>query len=209
MLWTKDQEIVVHSRISLVSETSGLITVACPKGFDPRGLLEFMSTHRQTDMYFSVSIQRASLFFRCKLNGADATGLTFEYPEMVYKVQRRNDFRFPIPYGHVLKIEHQDPLFVDKTVTWKVADISAHGCAIIVPDSEAPTYAVGLVLNELRFSIQNRRIEVPAAEVRHKQILPEGKVKLGLLFRRIRETDSQHIAAYVFEESRRFFTQLV
>lgn len=215
MLWTKEQEIVVHTRISLVSETQSLITVACPKGFDPRSLIEFMATHRQTHAYFSISLQRASIFFRAKFNGGDSGGLTFEFPDTVYKVQRRSDLRFPIPHGHVLKVEMRDPLDPEKDVSWKASDISAHGCAVIVPDDEAATYAVGLVLHHLRFAVQGRKIEVPAAEIRHKQVManvPGGTskagVRLGLLFRRIRETDSQHIAAYVFEESRRFFTQL-
>lgn len=216
MLWTKEQEIVVHSQISLVSETDQLITVGCPKGFNPRSLLEFMATSGQTSCYFSVSLQRASLFFRAKFNGASDTGLSFFFPEAVYKVQRRSDLRFPIPHGHVLKVDLEDPLFPEKTITWKATDISARGCAILIPDEESPTYPVGLTLKNLRFAIQGRRIEVPDAEVRHKQILSStstlaGKtsgVRLGLLFKRIRETDSQHIAAYVFEESRRFFTQI-
>lgn len=217
MLWTKDQEIVVHSQIALVSETDQLITVACPKGFNPRSLLEFMATSGQTQCYFSVSLQRASVFFRAKFNGASDTGLSFVFPETVYKVQRRSDLRFPIPYGHVLKIDMQDPLYPEKTVTWMASDISARGCAIVIPDGESATYPIGLTLKNLRFAIQGRRIEVPGAEVRHKQILSPttstltGKtsgVRLGLLFKRIRETDSQHIAAYVFEESRRFFTQI-
>jgi hypothetical protein len=217
MVWTKEQEIVVHSQISLVSEAGSLITVGCPKGFNPRTLVEFMATHGQTDCYFSVSLQRASIFFRAKFNGASDTGLSFEFPKTLYKVQRRNDLRYPIPYGHVMKIDLQDPLFPEKTLTWKAADISARGCAILIPDAESSSYPVGLTLRNLRFSIQGRRIEVPAAEVRHKRMLPPtgdgapGRgpgVKLGLLFKQIRETDSQHIAAYVFEESRRFFSLL-
>jgi c-di-GMP-binding flagellar brake protein YcgR len=211
MLWTKDQEHTLNSHVGLFSEAMNTLYVAIPKGFDARAFLDELKAKGLKEVFFSVSLTRANIFFKTELNGADRAGLVFAKPERVYKVQRRRDLRFRIPDGMVLPMEHADPLSPASALKRKVIDLSAGGMGFLVSYDDEAVYAVGLVLKDLHFTIGGRPFTLDA-EIRHVQPLPpEGRfpgVKVGVSFRNIRESDSQWIASFVFEQSRRYFTRI-
>jgi hypothetical protein len=211
MLWTKDQEEVVNSRISLYSDSTGNFYVAAPKGFDARKFMDDLATRENQDVFFSISLVRANLFFKTRLVGVGTAGMQFAKPDRLYKVQRRRDLRFRIPDGMALPMEHQDPLFPESLLKRKVIDISAGGLGFLIPYDEEPVYPVGLLLKGLRFTLNGRAFSLDA-EIRHVQVLPaEGRfqgVKVGVRFKDIRQADNQWIASYVFDQSRRYFTKI-
>jgi hypothetical protein len=211
MLWVQDQEQVLNSHITHFSESTGQLHAWAPKGFDPGTFMDLMARKGLKECYFSLSLSRANVFFRARFLGCDDRILRFAAPDKVYKVQRRADFRFTIPEGHLLKCEHQDPLFPETRLTRKVIDISASGLAFVVRADERHLYSPELKLAGLSFSVDGRRIDCEA-EVRHLRDFPATRppsVKIGLRFANIRPGDTQHIAQWVFSEARKYYSRFL
>ncbi|MGZ3699028.1 MAG: flagellar brake protein [Bdellovibrionota bacterium] len=214
MIWTKNQATVINTHLTLFDDSEKILKAWVPTGTDPASLIFALKASGSNDCFFSVSLSRANIFFRAPMKGVeeDTSSVVFGLPDKVFKVQRRKDMRFPIPDGWVLKIKFQDPLFSERTVERKVLDISASGLAFIVTDADAAMYQVGMVLKDLTFTVRARTI-VAEAEIRHTQTLPSGSknpgVKIGILFKNLKPADSNHIAQYVFEESRKFYSRFI
>lgn len=212
MVWTKNQEEVVNTHFATISEEEGVIYMWVPPAFDPKTFSQHLAELGTTECYFSVSLSRANVFFRAVFTGFDSGGMKFKLPEKVFKVQRRKDFRLPIIDGFVMKVEFQDPLFPEARLTKKVIDISAGGLAFVADTSEEPMYHAGLVLKKMTFTVDRRKIEVDA-EVRHKREQPQGAripgFKVGVIFVNLKPADADHIAKYVLQESRKYFTKFI
>ena len=212
ILWTKDPKRVINTHMSVFEPKDKTFHCWIPKDMKPELFMDELAQTGSADCYFSVSLTTANIFFKAKYMGFDAGGLRFQEPTRIFKVQRRSDARFPIPDGLVIRVELQDPLFPELKMSKKVLDISASGMAIVVADNEAPLFHEGLILKDVNFSVRNRKIKVDA-EVRHTKQLPSDSrnpgIKIGILFKNIREADSQWLAGYVFEESRKYLSKFL
>jgi hypothetical protein len=212
MMWVKEPEYVVHTRMVLLSETEKVMYIAIPKGFEPAKFNDSLAANGVKECMFSVSLSTANIFFKANYSSFDTGGFRFKLPEKIFKVQRRKDIRLTIRDGYVVKLEFDDPLQPGVRMAKKLIDISASGCAIVVEDEEAPMFQVGVVLQNIAIKVAGRVINCDA-EVRHARPFPsqsryEG-MKIGLLFSNIRPGDSQHIASYVFSESRKYYTKFL
>ncbi|OFZ55292.1 MAG: hypothetical protein A2428_09115 [Bdellovibrionales bacterium RIFOXYC1_FULL_54_43] len=212
LIWTKDQQNVIRTHLTLFSRKDSLIWAWTPKNFDLKKFMrELEGPGGVHDCYFSVSLAWANIFFRTAFSGPDSAGLCFHAPERVYKVQRRKDLRYRIPEGHVLKLEFDDPLFPDQKQTKKVFDLSASGVSFLTDPSDKEVFVDGAVLKNVTFTIDLRKI-VAHVEIRHsKEVMVQRKpcLKVGLIFKGMRPGDSQKIASYVFEESRKYFLRFI
>ena len=70
-----------------------------------------------------------------------------------------------------------------------------------------------MILKNLAITVKSRGVTIGGAEIKHMRVLPAAGqikgVKLGLLFTEIKPGDTQWIASYVFEESRKFFARFM
>ncbi|OFZ78734.1 MAG: hypothetical protein A2583_08300 [Bdellovibrionales bacterium RIFOXYD1_FULL_53_11] len=216
MLWTKDQTQLLNTHITLYSDVEKLFYVWVPKSYDPHLLMDDLAKHCERDCYFSISLSRANIFFRAGFAGADEGGIKFNFPEKIFKVQRRKDFRFMIPPGHVLRLEFEDPLTPTTKLSKKLLDISAGGAALLVDDAESPLFTPEAVIKNVIFILNGHKISC-SAEVRYVKKRPPELCrhgcrncwKIGVRFVNILPGDAQKIAAYVFEESRKFFSKFL
>lgn len=212
MIWTRDQVHVIHTHLTVFSESEKTFYTWCPKDINPASLLDDLARRNERHCFFSVSLSRANIFFKAEILGYDAGGLRFRFPDKVFKVQRRKDLRLSVPDGHIIKISFQDPLFPESNMVKKALDISAGGAAILVTEGESPVFVPGLILKNMSFQILERKIECEA-EVRYSSVLPvNGRhkgCKVGVQFQKMRAADTQAIASYVFEESRKYFTRFI
>jgi hypothetical protein len=164
------------------------------------GLVEIAQKGGDSECFFSVSLQRANIFFKARFIGCDQAGLQFKLPSKVFKVQRRKDLRFPIPDGLALKVDFADPLSPTVRSQRKVIDISASGLAFVIGEDEMPLFPAGLSLSDFTFTVRGRKISV-TAEIRHVRKLADGgRLKgaaVGVLFKDIRAGDNQHIALHL------------
>jgi hypothetical protein len=211
-IWTKNQEHVVSTHLGVYSEAERILYAWAPKDFHLGKFMDFLVKAGTNDCYFSVSLSRANIFFKTPFAGHDQGGIKFKIPQQIYKVQRRKDLRMPIPDGYVMKVDFRDPLFPDTIMTRKVLDISAGGISIRVGKMEEAVFQPGLVLNDLALFVRSRHI-VCSAEIRHVRALPPESptpgIKVGLAFLNLKQADVQHLAQYVFEETRKFFSRFM
>lgn len=210
MIWTKDQGYVINTHLCGMNEEQASFYAWPPKDFDIKKFLDALAKASMADCFVNLALPRANVFFRAKYLGQEETGLRFAIPVQLFKVQRRRDVRFTIPEGYVLKATYEDPLFLEIQTTKKVVDLSASGCAIAVGMEEKEVYQNDMILNKFSFSIRGKQIEC-RAQIKHTRetSLPGNKpaIKVGLQFLDLKPSDSQVIAAYVFEESRKFYTR--
>lgn len=213
IIWTKEKEQVVHTNLSFFSDDKKLIYTWFPKeGFNPADFRRSVAASPDRECFFSVSLNRAIVFFKSTFHEITSDSLQFELPEKVFKVQRRASLRFPIPSGQILKLEYDDPEHPERRLSKKVLDISASGLSFIIPDEEAGLYKKEQELKNFVFILRTRVIHTDA-EIKHVQILPSGGrqkgIRIGVHFEGIRPADSQLIAAYVFEESRKYYSKFI
>jgi hypothetical protein len=211
-IWTKEQKLSINTSLSVFDEADQVLYAATPREIDPAWFMDQLVAIGSHDCFFSVSLSRANIFFKARYLGHDAAGFRFRTPDAVFKVQRRKDMRLLIPFGHTVRVEMQDPSFPEQKLSKKIFDISASGLSFIVSDTEGPVFQTGVILKNIVFSIGSRRI-VTDAEVRHAKSQAADSshpgVKVGVLFKNIRPSDSQWIAAYVFEESRKIMIRFM
>ncbi len=212
IIWTKNQKHIINTHLTLYSETDQVIYTWTPKGFDPEKLLVDLHKMDAFECYFSVSLPQANVFFKCKLKGHDKGGMKFSIPEKLFKVQRRQDVRYTIPDTHVMKINFQDPIFPESILTKKVIDLSAGGIAFHATEVEKSMLHVNLVLKDMNITIHTKELKFEG-EIRHVQPIseddPKKGIKVGIMFQKIKPQDTQTIAQYVFEETRKYYSKFM
>jgi len=213
IIWTKvqkDQEDQINTHLSMVSTLEKTFLCWLPDGFDAASFEKKVIRPYRLECFFSVSLLSSNIFFKANLAGHDPKSLKFNFPDKVFKVQRRQNLRFPVPDGHIIKVNFADPANPGDMNTRKLFDLSASGLAFIIPENEIGPYNKGTLLREMTFTIQSKIIAVEA-EIRHlsrqsaQARLPG--IKVGVQFKKIRAADSQLLATFVFDESRRYFSK--
>lgn len=212
-VWTQEpSKVTVTTHIHLVDAERRTFTLLLPKDFDPKNLINALAESATPECLFSISLTRANIFFKAKFKNHDSIGMHFNYPESVFKVQRRKDMRLTVPDGHVMRVEFPSPEN-GKMLSKKLLDLSASGLAFVADEGEQELFAAGKTLTKLSILVQSRKIEIPEAEIRHSRSLSKDNrmpgYKVGILFKNIKAGDSQVIAQYVFEESRRYFARFM
>lgn len=211
MLWTKDQSSVLKTQIMQINPDGTILSVHLPKEFDSKKFLKEVLATPDHSCYFSVSLLTANIFFKTRYIGVYDDSIQFQIPEKIYKVQRRKDLRIRIAATHKLKLEFDDPTDPFRRLEKAAFDLSAGGVSFLVSPGEEFAYPIGTALNNLSFSIQSKNIQV-LSEVRHNQTIKlhgKNEIKIGLRFVNLKASDSNAIASFVFEESRKYFVRYV
>jgi hypothetical protein len=208
LVWTKDQETVLQTNLSVFSETDQTLFVWIPKDFDVNRLVGELAKQDPQECFFSVSLSRANLFFKCRFLGVDSAGFKFAVPEKAYKVQRRKTIRYHITEGYFMPLEFEDPLFPGKALRTKVFDISSGGVSFLAPEKDDPIYQKGMTLKKVKFTIRLRVIQAEA-EIRHKKSHEDGMIKVGLEFKDLPAAQTELISSYVLEENRKYYTRFL
>ncbi len=205
ILWTRGQTDVIHTHMALLSQIDHVFYAHIPKDFDLNPFNEEMAK-LNGECIMNISLPTAQIFFKTVFVEITSTGLKFRIPNPVYKIQRRKNARFRIPDAYVLRIEYQDPLFPEVTLSKKTIDISAGGLAFATPEVDKAIYPEGIELKNLKFTLHRKLIQVDA-EIRHVNVLhdPKHNIKVGVAFKSLPPGDQDLIASYVLGESTKYF----
>lgn len=212
IIWSKNQKFMFRSNFKKYDKNEGCLVVATPANFDHKLLEMELGESKSEECYFSVSLSWANIFFKSKYIAKWTEGIRFEIPTQLYKVQRRKDLRLRALEGLNMTAELDDPAGSGVKSVRKLFDLSASGLSLLAASKESVVFGHGLTLTNISFLVGDKKVMIPRSEVRHcKEIELEGKkfLKVGVLFREIREADSSRIASYVFEETRKFFLKFV
>lgn len=212
LIWTNNQEILLRAQLVLFSNVDKALYTSIPKDFQVSQLMDTLAKNKTDECFFNLSLPQANIFFKTSFKDYDSAAIRFTLPEKAFKVQRRQNIRYQIPDGHVLRVDFQDPLFPETVHNKKVVDISAGGLSFEVEEKDLSLFPAGLVLKGLSFTVKGRTVYVEA-EVRHQKKSP-GKnepknAKVGVQFKNISAKDVDCIASYVFEESRKFYSKFL
>ncbi len=206
LIWTKNQEEIIRTEILSFDPAGKLLVPKRPKGFDPKRFDDHLAQLGLTDCFFSVSLGRASLFFKTRYLSTTDAGLRFRMPEKMFKVQRRKDLRYRLPLT--------SSVLVQTPASYRLVDISASGLSFAIDakdgKSELP-FSKGEEISELRFTLEGQTFTCPA-EVKSVRELskpfPGETHHIGVAFVGLQPGKSQLIAGYIFDETRRLFSKL-
>jgi hypothetical protein len=214
LIWTKDQENTARTSVISLSQSERAIYVGSPATENfPKLLLDLQGAGARC--FLNIKLQRATLFCVTQLAGHNASALSFRLPEKIFKVQRRQNPRFTILPGYVLRLTFKDPRNPLQFVKQKIHDISAGGLSFLVDSEEGHLYESGRILELVTFTVKTKEFKLKA-EVVHSRPVPQppgvleaSKVKVGVRYLDIAEADSQILEDYVNDENRKFFSRFI
>lgn len=210
-IWTVDQIYRFDSKITELSAVEKGLYCWKPNTFDRKKFFDELLAKNTKDCFFSVSLTRATLFFKAKFLDETDVSLKFSIPSSFFKVQRRENMRHLVYRDPKAWVDFPDPLFPEKMLRKKLYDVSAGGLAFLVTTHDAPLFASGLELAHFQFSIKDRIITATSEVLHSKPCKGEQKdlgTKVGVKFRDITAADKNFISGYVFEESQKLFSRL-
>ncbi|MBL7714905.1 MAG: PilZ domain-containing protein [Bdellovibrionales bacterium] len=213
LVWTRDQDEVVRSHLTVIRENKKQLFVHRPAQMNVADFTAKLAATGTPLCYFSISLARANVFFRAPFVNADAAELKFEYPEAVFKVQRRQDMRLKVNELLKLNVEFQDPTNASNWIKRRIVDLSAGGLSFVAPTEEANRLPVGLKLEEMRFMIEGQSITChgQVKSVRPSRDKPKKgeEFMVGVNFTGLPAAKNQVIARFVFNETRKIFSSLL
>ena len=170
------------------------ITVPCAKGSS------IDSFRASQSLVCHFSLHEENYFFTSKTTLTD-TALIFSTPTVVYKVQRRDNFRVDIPQN----FPHQIEITGLKELKIKLLDLSMGGCKINATYSE-PTQISQLKENfeiALKFSFLSFENLTVYAKIKFTKHEPRTKsVAIGLEFEKLKADEIQDLQANIFKIER-------
>jgi c-di-GMP-binding flagellar brake protein YcgR len=210
-LWTENQESLLQTHITSFSQGDRSLYIWLPTEAENSPVLNSLAKKGTDEVFFSVYLSTANLFFKTRLLDVGKSELKFLAPEKVFKVQRRANVRFQIPDGHVLRVEFPDILLPEVLQRKKVVDISAGGLSFLTSPEEAPIYQKGVIVRDLKLVLHLQTLTFDA-EVRHfkpVETFKEKSIRVGISFKNILPEDVAAIAQFVLEESRKYFARFI
>lgn len=212
VIWTTDQGYQFSSYITQLSAVEKGVFCSTPKNFDRTRFLDDLATKNNNECFFSIMLPRATLFFKSAFIDFRDSQIKFAVPLKAFKVQRRENLRHLLFKDPKAWVEYSDPLFPEKKMKTKVYDVSAGGLSFLVLSQDAPLYPTGLILDDFQFTLKDRTLSA-TVQVRHTKPCTGAQkdmgTKVGISFKKINASDSEFIAAFVFDESRKIFSRLM
>lgn len=211
-VWTKSQIAGFSTQFLVLNLENQTLQVAPPlSAADLEFFLNGIIASGDRECFINANLAKATVFFKVPFIGAEQGRLTFGIPKQVYKVQRRQYLRLPIPDGFVLKAEFILPLLADQKFLKKIIDLSAGGMGIEVTQEESLNFIPELKIPSIRFLLRSKQITAQGI-VKHSRPINEGHrfkgIKIGIQLENLAQEDKNHIDQYVQTEARRFFTTL-
>ncbi|MEK7690493.1 MAG: PilZ domain-containing protein [Bdellovibrionota bacterium] len=208
VVWTRNQEQRIESRAGSWSPGDRIIAVAYTGAAkDTSGI----PLPREVNaIYVNFTLPHTTVFFRTTFLGLDRKrGLLFTGPTEMFEVQRREAFRLRMSDSYGVHAQFSYPVGTPAQ-TRKVVDISSGGLAFIVPTEAIHKFVPGQQLGRLDFQLRSREFKT-LAEIRHTSGWPpwekvQDGLKVGVRFSSLTAEESNFIAVFVLEESRKIFT---
>lgn len=214
LIWTKDQESTARTAVMSLSQSERAIYVGTPATESIPKLISDLKD-AGSRCFLNVKLQRATLFCATQLSQHSSSSLSFRIPDKIFKIQRRQNPRFTILAGYVLRMSYQDPRDPIHLIKQKIHDISAGGLSFLIDSTEGHLYESGRLLENVSFTVKTKEFKVRAEVVHSRPLTPTAgsqeppKVKVGVRFLGLAEADAQVLEDYVNDENRKFFARFV
>jgi flagellar brake protein len=119
------------------------------------------------------------------VHGESASALQARWPEAIYRFQRREFFRVRTKDGALAHLRH--PALPQMALALRVLDVSAGGCALMLP-ADVPPIAAGISIAGVRLELdEDTRFEATLSiqHVSGGMLAPAGGTRLGCSFQQL------------------------
>jgi hypothetical protein len=221
-----EQAVDIHAATTIWTPSQKVVMQSYPVKFGemefefhrPKSLLiadlekALVEDHRKTCL-FSLSSDRANLFFKASYIRYTAYELFFVRPKELYKVQRRMHYRLSIPETDRAFLQIDDPLFREGVRQRELHDISAGGASFKILADEAPLYSKGMqiaVLIQLaEHTIKAKAVVRNLINIPERLITQKGdpSIRVGIEFEELAEKHRKDIASFVLQRARKYLAK--
>jgi c-di-GMP-binding flagellar brake protein YcgR len=207
--WSAGQKHTYTSRIVKVHESAGLKSVSVSK--EAAGGEEFEAAllrEAAEEIMFSLHLPTDIVFFKGELRRGESGTFTARVKEPIYKVQRRQSLRLPVPTAQKVPVRFRLASRADAFYEAQVLNVSDGGISMMSGDDEVfRACAKDAKLANMVFQIGP--IDVGASGiVRHAMELKapgvKEKYRFGIEFTAIDPKIKDRLSRYVMEESAKF-----
>lgn len=192
-----------------VHETAGLISISVSKEF-PGGEAFESGLHRDSmdEVLFSLHLPTDVIFFKGELRKGDSTYFNARIKDALYKVQRREALRLPVPGARTVLMEPA----VGAGYSAELQNISEGGIGVVFR-VKSEFEAVAAVKDPVKLTFTAFGLAVTAvAAVRHGSevgtTLAKKSYRLGFSFTEIDPKLQTQISQLVFEESAKYLGRI-
>jgi hypothetical protein len=214
-VWTKGLHASVETFFGMVFEQENAFTVSARGKIEAKSFFDAIKKQESMECILNISLPNSYIFFKAVLKKQTHAELYFEIPEKVFQVQRRLNSRLQVTDLLQFWVEFKAKHLKQKKFKGKILDINEKGIGFFLLQPDLLTsFPVGTRLQDFQFTLKNHKITVEA-EVRNiRAFTPtsgstQPGIRVGVLFINISQSDSDLIAAYVFEEGRKFYSRFL
>jgi c-di-GMP-binding flagellar brake protein YcgR len=202
-IWTEGRKHQHVSRISKVanSESVTILTVPKEKKFE-----YILNSYAIEEVFMSVQLPNDLVYFKAKVRNSDEISFSFRLIEPLYKVQRRQAIRVPVPADMASAVEivmegRAEPIKA------AILNISTGGVGVLTQElALEQEFEIG---KKVSVSFQFGTLPVSATgNLRYLQVvqgsLISKRLKLGIQFDEIHMKTVDEIHTYVMHESTKY-----
>ena len=202
-IWTDGRKHQLVSRISKVASTNAVTIVTVPKEkkFD-----YVLNSYAIEEVYMSVQLPNDLIYFKARVRQTDEVSFSFRLDGLIYKVQRRQAIRIPVPSdiaGPVeLKVSGRAT-----PITGSVLNISVGGVGVITKElTLEKDFEIGKLV-EVSFKFGSLPVRA-TGNLRYLQPIQGAligkRLKVGVQFNEIHTKTVDEIHTYVMSESTKY-----
>lgn len=210
-LFTRQQKTVVNCRFVRLNLESGEVGFRPEQAAELKSFLEELTESKSRDCFVNLVNDRVKVFFKSRIRGLNEGRIMLDYPQALFRVQRREHLRFKIPMGHTLRVEVASTVDRARSFQNKVVDISAGGLAFYAKLNQEADFQAGQIITSMRFTL-NRRVVICQGEIRHvrsAKVEGEDLLVIGVLFYKMGEEDRDWVSLYVRQQTRNILSKML
>ncbi len=203
--WSPGRKFSYTSRIVKVHETAGLVSISVSKEYTGGATFESDLTKESLgEILFSLHLPTDVIFFKGELRKGDPTYFNARIKEPIFKVQRRESLRLPVPGKPTVLIVYPGSVGYSA----EVINVSEGGIGVHFREkTDFEVLAALKVPVTLTFTVFGISVSA-AAEIRHGSEVGSTPVKksyrLGFFFTEMDAKLRTQLSQLVFEESAKY-----
>ncbi len=199
-IWTEGRAHQMVGRISKVANSESVILIAVPKDKKFEQSLETSGTE---DVLISVQLPSDLIYFKAKVKRSDEVAFSFMVVQPLYKVQRRQAIRVPVPSDMSSPVQITIP-GRSTPIKATMLNISVGGVGVLTQDmSLEENFQIGMAA-EVSFQFGTLPVRTQAT-LRYLQkvqgSLVGKRLKIGVQFEGIHSKTQDEIHIFVMNES--------
>ncbi len=167
--------------------------------------------HEQFYLFGNVQIQKTTFFIKFIVSEREHRTIKLYRPNIVYKLQRRQDTRVRISFANKIHAVMEDPLAPGTLREYRLMDLSAGGMSLAIGLDEGNRFTKDKKIENISFRLLGRDLTCDAV-VKHvvkiKDEAMKDVLKCGIQFTKVPTTSEAVIQNFVDQEIQSLFSTI-